>query len=88
VTRVELHIERLILDGIALGPAGERELQGALQARLTDLFGEAGPGVRVGGGSVARMRAAPMALAGDDPATLGSRLADVVYTSLPGGAER
>ncbi|MEA2223721.1 MAG: hypothetical protein QOH83_2097 [Solirubrobacteraceae bacterium] len=89
MTRVELHIERLVLDGVSLGPGGERALLGALEARLTQLVAASAAGQPIEGGSLARVRATPMTLAGGaDAASLGRGLADAVHRSLPGESGR
>jgi hypothetical protein len=87
MTRVELHIERLVLDGVPLGPGGERALRAALEARLTELVAASAARQPFAGESVARVRATPMTLAGGaGAAALGRGLADSVYRSLPRGS--
>lgn len=89
MTHVELHIERLVLDGVALGPGGERALHLALEARLTELVAGGAVGQAFEAGSVARVRATPLTLAnGASAAALGRGLGDAVYRSLPGEAGR
>jgi hypothetical protein len=89
MTRVELRIERLVLDGVALGPGGERALYGALEARLTELVAAGAAGQPLTGGSASCVRATPLTLArGAAAAELGRGLADSVYRSLPGESSR
>jgi hypothetical protein len=87
VSRVELHIERVVLDGIALDRAGARRLEAALASRLTELLREgASPGGGFAPSNVRNLRAAPIALdPSAGPARMGTQLADAVHGALGGG---
>jgi hypothetical protein len=78
---VRVHIERLILEGIDLDPAGRPLLQTALEAELVRLLAEGGvrPELRVGG-AVPAVQAAGFELSGAaEPASLGRQIARSVY---------
>jgi hypothetical protein len=85
---VSLSVERLILEGLPLGPEALPALEESLAAELARLLGEGGlgPGLRTSA-AVGRLRAADLALeASGDPALLGVQIARAVYGSL-GGVE-
>jgi hypothetical protein len=72
---VRLHIERIVVDGLALGAHSAGEMQAALEARLTELI-ETG--------------ATPEGFAGtidfgarEGAGVLGTRAASSVYAALP-----
>jgi hypothetical protein len=82
--KVRLHIERLVLDGLALEPGGAERLQTAVQAELARLLGSvplnpaflaggAIPGLRVGAIELER---------GHSPAQIGTQLARMVHGGL------
>ena len=79
---VEIHIDRLVLDGVQLDPTGQRLLGAALRAELTRLIAQGGvqsslPGVEP------RMTAAPIAIgAGCGPLQMGVQLARSVYGGI------
>jgi hypothetical protein len=54
---VNLHIERLILEGIDLDPAQRPILQAAVEAELSRLIAEGGVGALTAGGAVPSLRA-------------------------------
>lgn len=78
---VNLHIERLVLEGIDLGPAERPVLQAALEAELGRLLTEGGVGpALVGGGAVPSVRADGFVLSGErDSDRLGRQIAGSVY---------
>jgi hypothetical protein len=79
--KVQLHIERLVLDGIDNGGA-PRLLQAAIQAELTRLIGEGGLG-HAQGGAVARVSGPAISLQAGEPAALvGSKIAGAVYGGI------
>ncbi len=81
---VHLHIERLVLDGLTLGPRERRELEAALGAELGRLLGqgELHPELAAGG-AVPSLRAPDLALvAGQGPTGLGEGLARSIHGGL------
>jgi hypothetical protein len=79
-----MHIERLILDGIAVEPGQLAPLQAAVEAELTRLLGDNTLAARLlVGGAVATLRAAPIQLAPHgSPAHLGAQIAQAVAGSI------
>lgn len=81
---VNLHIERLVLDGLALPHADRPVLQAVLEAELGRLLAEGGlsPALQ-GGGARPELPAGEIDLApGGDPAQLGAQIARAVYAGL------
>ena len=81
---VNLHIERLILDGVHVPYAQRPALQAAIEAELARLVREGGltPGLQ-SGGAYARARGGSIQLSGDgNPATLGQQIARAAYLGL------
>ena len=86
MSRVELRIERLVLDGIALDRAGARRFEAALASRLTELLGAAPPGSAGGSRHVRGLRAAPVTLdPAAGPAAMGAQVAGAIHGALGGG---
>jgi hypothetical protein len=86
---IHLHIERLILDGLALQPGEERLLSAALQGELTRLLAE-GDLAQLGlaGTALPELRAAPIQTGPrPDPAGLGRQIAGSVFGSMGGDRE-
>lgn len=81
---VSLHIERLILDGIDIGPAQRPLLQEALQAELGRLLTEGGIGDGwADGGAVPSVRAGGFQMSGEgNPVQLGRQIAGSVYGGI------
>ena len=79
-----VHIERLILDGIAVEPRQLAPLQAALAAGLTRLLGDNTLAARLSvGGAVTTLRATPIQLAPHgSPDHLGAQIAHAVAGSL------
>jgi hypothetical protein len=81
---VNLHIERLVLDGFALDGRDAALVQAAVRAELTRLFvqNEAGA-ASLASAAVPNLRAAPMRLSGaETPPRLGSAIAQSVYGAV------
>jgi hypothetical protein len=79
-----VHIERLVLDGVALPPAGRPLLKAAVEAELASLLAAGAPG-RHGWSSAAvpRLAARPVALPPDGaPGRLGTAIARAVHTAV------
>ena len=88
---VRVHIERLVLDGLPVGPGGAGLVQAALEAELARLITDGGlAGGLSAGGAVpelppAEMPPAPQAgsaQAGSAPAGLGAGVARAVYARI------
>jgi hypothetical protein len=82
--KVNLHIERLVLDGLTLDGRDAALVQAALQAELTRLFvqNEAGA-TSLASAAVPNVRAAPMRMSGTEtPPRLGTAIAQSVYGAV------
>ncbi len=90
MTSISLHIDRLILDGVAIAPADRAALLAAVEAELTRLLSEGGLSDEVlAGGAVPFLRGAAMTLTADrNAASLGAQLAQAVYQSVGPGERR
>lgn len=83
---VRLHIDRLVLDGIALGAADRPRLQAAIEQELARLIGTGGLSPEIaGGGALPSLRAPQITLASDaKPLQLGTAIAGAVYGGVGG----
>lgn len=80
---VNLHIERLVLEGIDIEPAQRPLLQAALEAELGRLIAEGGVGGLATGGAVPAIKAGGFEMSGDgNPAQLGRQIAGAVYGGI------
>jgi hypothetical protein len=81
---IELHIERLVLEGMPLAHGQERQLRAALQRQLAALLSTDGAGDWLRGrGSVPGLQGAPMRLDRDaGAAQWGRRIAGSVFAGL------
>lgn len=81
---VRLHIERLVLEGIAVTHADRTRLQAAIEGELQRLIGEGGvSGGLSGGMAVPSIRGEDMRVeAAGGPADLGRRIAGALYGGL------
>jgi hypothetical protein len=81
---INLHIERLVLDGVLL-PTGQRPLlQAAVEVELTRLLASGGlSNALQSGGAFYNVRTAGIQLANDrSPAQLGEQIAGAVYGGI------
>jgi hypothetical protein len=81
---IDLHIERLVLDGIDIPHHQRPALQAAVTAELTRLLTEGGlqPGLTVGGATAfARGNELQMAT-GENPTQMGKQIAQSVYSGI------
>lgn len=81
---IELHIDRLILDGIPLAPAHRPLVQAAVEAELARLVAEGGisPMLQTGG-ALPRVPGGAIQLTNDNnPHALGQQIAQAVYGGL------
>ena len=86
--KIHVHIERLILDGLPIGPGGAR-VQAAVEAELARLLAEGSTAegniaqAWPAGGAVPDVPAAPIQLrAGARPAEIGGQIAASVYGGI------
>lgn len=84
---ISLHIERLVLEGVALGPGQERLVRAAAEAELARLLGAGGlaAGLRAGGALAGLPAGALRVEAAGGPAELGRQIARSVYGGIGGG---
>jgi hypothetical protein len=82
--KVNLHIERLVLDGIDVEPAQHPRLQEALQTELGRLLAEGGIAEKLAsGGAVPPVSAKEFRMSGDgNPTQLGRQIARSVYGGM------
>ena len=81
---VNLHIERLVLDGIPLGPGQRPQIQAAVEAEVTRLLANGGlRDVLQSSNALYNVRTAGLRLAHDvSPARLGEQIAGAVFGGL------
>ena len=87
VSRVELRIQRMVLEGLPLDRRHAAAVREAVEAELTRLVGQGGLGGLggVAGGERGRLRAPDVTLApGGGPTDLGRRIAAAVHGGLAG----
>jgi hypothetical protein len=84
---VHVHIERLVLDGLAVAPAERPLLRASLEADLAARLATNGLAAGVpAGGAIARLTTRPIQLSAQpDAGALGRQIADAVHTGLTGG---
>jgi hypothetical protein len=82
--RINLHVERLMLEGLALAPPEQRRLQDTVAGELERLLREGGLGSLPDGDlAIRRLPAAPVALGAPvDPVALGEAIARSLYGGL------
>ncbi|HYH84996.1 MAG TPA: hypothetical protein VEX60_05895 [Pyrinomonadaceae bacterium] len=84
---INLHIERLVLEGLPVARHEAPQVRAAIEAELSRLLTLGGlDAVLLSGGSYARAEAGGMSLprGGGDPAQIGSRIAGAVYGGFGG----
>ena len=81
---VNLHIERLILDGVGIDPQQRHSLQSAVEQELAQLLTTGGlASALTGGGAVPRVAGPSIQLGGvNSPGELGSQIAHSVYRGI------
>ena len=82
--KIHVHIERLILDGLPIGPSGGSRVQAAVEAELARLLTEGNIAQAwPSGGAVPTVPAAPIQLpVGARPAEIGGQVARSVYGGI------
>lgn len=82
----QIHIDRLVLDGLDVPYAQRPALQAALESELARLVSEGGitPGLAGSGGSLARVAGGSIELGegSSDPTALGGQIARAIYGSI------
>jgi hypothetical protein len=80
---VRLHVDRLVLHDVELGPGGAELVRAGLQQELARLLAEGRPLAPGAGGAVPVLRAPAVQLqAGTAPEQIGVRVAQAIYGSL------
>lgn len=80
---IDLHIERLILDGIDLTPGQRHLLQTSVTAELTRLLSHGGMALHLADGiALNRLSASAVQWNGDNPVQLGQQIAQSVYGGI------
>ncbi|MBD2261425.1 hypothetical protein [Pseudanabaena sp. FACHB-2040] len=81
---INLHIERLVLDGVTLTPAQQRQLQASVKTELGRLITESGLGDYLHSrSSVHRLTPGPIEVAEQpDPTQLGTQIAQALYQGI------
>jgi hypothetical protein len=79
---INLHIERLVLDGLPVASDQSHLVQAAVETELTRLFTEQRL-ILSSAGAVPHLSAEPIQLAhGSKPSSLGHQIAQAIYRSL------
>ncbi|PSR15933.1 hypothetical protein C8255_20540 [filamentous cyanobacterium CCP3] len=81
---INLHIERLVLDGVTLTPAQQRQLQATVKTELDRLITESGLGDYLHSpSSVHRLTPDPIEVTEPpDPTQLGTQIAQALYQGI------
>lgn len=81
---INLHIERLVLDGVDTASGQRHLLQSAVETELSRLLIEGGLAHQLtGGGALPRINSPAIQLnGGNDPARLGRKIAGAVYGGI------
>jgi hypothetical protein len=81
---INLHIERLVLDGVNIAPGQRHLLQASVEAELTRLLTDGGLSAGLAqGAAVPRLSTGGIQLAGgNNPARIGRQIAQSVYGGI------
>ncbi len=83
---IKLHIERLVLDGVALAPGQRHVLQASIEAELTRLLSEGGIAPQLHQGlTVPKLAVTGIELAAASGATNPTQLGQKIAASVYGG---
>jgi len=82
--KVNLHIERLVLDGVGIEPHQQAGMKAAVEAELAGALAGNGIGSGLqGGGSFRSVRADSISVGGqNEPAQLGQQIGQAVYGGI------
>lgn len=82
--KINLHIERLVLDGVTLGPAERSLVQASLVNKLVQLFAAGGISERLAdGAAISALAGTGIRLHGStSPSNLGEQLAQSIYGGI------
>jgi hypothetical protein len=78
---INLHIERLILDGVDFGPLQRQQLRTAVEEELVRLFGGDNVAQNMRSGAVPSISSAPIELH-NSPAEFGRQIAGSVFGGI------
>jgi hypothetical protein len=80
---INLHIERLVLDGLPVERNQASSIQTAVEAELTRLLSENGLAADLqSGGMLSNIHANGIQLAGSNPVNMGTQIAQSVYGGI------
>ena len=80
---INLHIERLVLDGINIAPGQRHLLQAGVEAELTRMLMNGGLSPAVTQGNVLpRLSTSGIQMTGNNPAQIGRQIAQSVYSGI------
>lgn len=81
---INLHIDRVVVDGVSLGRGSERQVRAAVERELTALFATRGvPNSLLGGGAVPKLSGTSMRQSkGSTPTGVGRDVAGSIYGSF------
>jgi hypothetical protein len=80
---INLHIERLVLDGVSIAPDQRHVLQASITTELTRLLSNGGLSASlVEGVALARLSTSGMQFTGSNPTQLGQQIAKSVYGGI------
>jgi hypothetical protein len=80
---INLHIERLVLDGVNIAPGQRHLLQASVETELTRLLTDGGLSASLAQGTVLpRLSTGGIQLTGNNPTQLGRQIAQSVYGGL------
>ncbi len=81
---INLHIERLVLDGLDIGPGQGRQVKSAVEAELSRLLRDSGLASALQNGvALPRINVEPVRMSqGNDPDRLGQQIARSVYGGI------
>ncbi len=84
---IQLHIERLVLDGLSLSRVQAQQMQGALEVELSRLLSEGGLAPQLlQSGAMPKMRGGEVRNT-EHPMQMGSQVAQAVYSGIGGRRE-
>jgi len=80
---INLHIDRLVLDGVNIAPGQRHLLQAGMEAELTRLLRKGGLSSSFAQGiALSSMSASGMQLTGNNPTQIGHQIAQSVYRGI------